>query len=164
MEIEQGIRIQQLKLLRIVAGLLALVVFVSLAPFSCDCRRWVRGIVFSILTRAECAAQHLMIAQARLIASHRGLCIDATRFFHPVEAGDPEESALPSLRRLWVRIKALRARLLDLPRHAHRLLRRVVRAISGQASVCDPEPSEPPMLRGWRLEAVRVERPPDIRV
>ena len=164
MEIEQGIRIQQLKLLRIVAGLLALVVLVSLAPFSCDCRRWVRGMVFSILARAECATHHLTIAQARLIAGQRGLCIDAACFFHPVEAGDPEESALPSLRRLWVRIKALRARLLDLPRHAHRLLRQVMRAISGQASVCDPDPSEPPMLRVWRLEAVRVERPPDIRV
>ena len=161
LEIEHGIRAQRLKLLRIIAGLLTLVVLVSLAPFSCDCRRWVREMVFSVLARAECAARHLVIAQAVRIAGQRGLCVDPACFFHTGKACRLEQEELPSLRGLRLRIKALRARLVDLPRQAHRLLGRVLKAISGQSSVCDPNPSEPSMLCVWQLKAVRVERPPD---
>lgn len=164
LEIEHGIRAQWLKLLRIIAGLLTVVTFVSLVPFSCECRRWVREMVFSVLSRAECAAHHLVIAQARLMAGQQGLSVDPERLFHAAATRRSPVAALPTVRGLWVRLRALRALLLDLPRHGDRLLRRALRRLSEQPKTRGFTPIEPPMLRVWRLAAVRVERPPDRRL
>jgi len=163
--IEQGIKTQRLKLLRMIAGLLSVVVFVSLVPFSCECRRWVRGMVFSVLSRAECAAQNLVIAQAAVIARQCGLRVDFERVLRGATSQSPEglvsEMDVPSLRALRLRLVALRAVLLNLPRCAKRLLRRAMRGRSGKTSTPPPPAIDALMLCDWCLEGGRIDRPPD---
>jgi hypothetical protein len=69
--------IQRQKLLRLVAGLLVAVAFVSAGPFSCAVAAWVSSVVSSVLSRAEAAAQCLVIVQARIIAARTGSAVNA---------------------------------------------------------------------------------------
>ena len=162
MEIEQGIGTQRLKLLRMIAGLLMVIVFMSAAPFSSDCRRWFRGFIFSVLTRAEAAAQSLVIAQAIVLAHRRELSFTP---FMPLDiAQKPDLNAsrsvdpLPTLVSLSHRLRALRGVLMNLTRHGLRLLQRMSGAISSQR---DSKPAAAPnLLLVWQLALKRVERPP----
>jgi hypothetical protein len=62
-------------------------------------------------------------------------------------------------------MRALRAVLRDLPRHALRLLRRVEKR--ARRALCSVRPSQcaasnrSVLLDDWRLPASRIERPPD---
>ena len=161
MEIEHGIATQRLRLLRLLAGLLVAVAFLSAAPFSTAYRQWLRGFVFSVLTRAEAAAQCLVIAQARILAYQRGVNFEPAQCLHAV--GPASDEKMPTLAALRRRISALRAVLNNLPRHGMRLLRRM-RGICVEGSgktrlgfiwdVCDG-------LGAWRMGADPIERPPD---
>jgi len=125
-DIERALETQRLRLLRMVAGLVVLVGFLSAHPVSRGFSIWTCRFVGSILSRAEAAARYLVIAQARML-------------------------------------KALRAILMDLPRHALRLLRRIEK----QSRVDTHQPSPYPDTRlstschDWRLAGNRIDRPPD---
>jgi len=164
LSVEQGIAIQRLRLLRLVAGLLLSIAVLSVAPFSMNCRRHVRGWVFSFLTRAESAAQALVIAQAAVVARRRGLRFASQSFFgsgeKPVAEPALSDELLPSFGALRQRLRALRALLENLPRRGLRLLRRVIGERAGQGDeravfYCDPP------LHAFRLATDPIERPPD---
>lgn len=164
MEIEQGISTQRLRLSRLVTGLLLVVAFSSAAPFSCAYRVWLRRALLSILTRAEYAAQCLVIVQARVLAVQAGVCdrnalIAAAREDLRNFAFSPDED-LPSFRALRRRLKALQAVLADLPRYGLRLLRRLLGAGTGSGRgrfvICTRE--RPCALR---LGGDVLDRPPD---
>jgi len=50
-DMERALETQRLKLLRVLAGLVLAVAFVSGAPLSRDFSRWARGVVASVLSR-----------------------------------------------------------------------------------------------------------------
>ena len=162
--IEQEIATQRLRLSRLVAGLLLAVVFVAAAPFSSAYRVWVREAVLSILTRAEYAAQCLVLVQARVLAAQAGVCaqaalLDAARK-DMRNALRSSETTLPSFHALRLRLKALQAVLRDLPRHGLRLLRRLLGA--GRASERGHfVPSREDRTGALRLGGDVIERPPD---
>ena len=72
----------------------------------------------TFLSRADLAARCLVIAQARMIAIRKGSDLDFSRFSDDLTRapGSPEADLSPSDCR--ARLKALRAVLMDLPRHA----------------------------------------------
>ena len=164
MEIEQGISTQRLRLSRLVTGLLVVVAFLSAAPFSCAYRTWLRRALLSILTRAEYAAQCLVMVQARILAVQAGVRDRNTLFAAAREhlhnlASSPEED-LPSFRALRRRLRELQAVLANLPRYALRLLRRLLGAGTGSGRgrfvVCtEMRP------RALRLGGDVLDRPPD---
>ncbi len=167
MQIEQGIATQRLRLFRLVTGLLLAVAFVSTVPFSCACRRWFCVTVQSILMRAECAAQNLVIAQAVVLACRSDVPLAPRALFPalgvPRDHVFPSVDAVYSLPMLQRRLKVLRALLSDLPRHGLRLLRRALakrlkpanRSGSGGAFRAYRA------MAAWGLVADPIERPPD---
>jgi len=162
LKIERGIATERLKLLRLTAGLLLAVVFISAAPFSSACRRHLQDMVFSILTRAEAAVQFLIIAQARVIADGRGLAFDGMHFLQ--SAAEPKQDsgeALPTLAALRRRLNALRAVLKNLRRHGLRLLRRVNGTRAGCGDDVKPLPRRRGPLRVWPSLTDPIDRPPD---
>lgn len=165
MDLERTIETQRLKLLRIVAGLVVLVGFLSVGPISRGFSISLRGFVGSILSRAEAAAQYLVIGQARLIIAGSSNDGDQNRFSETlarVLVADETDVSLPECRE---RLKALRAVLMDLPRHAARLLRRIEKRMRRTAGAdrISPHPVErlSASLRDWHLATIRIERPPD---
>jgi hypothetical protein len=133
-----------------VAGLLALVGFVSVAPFSRGFTGSICQFVASILSRAEAAAQLLVIAQARRMGAGAGIDTDRR---------------LISLAMCRRRLKALRSVLMDLPRCSLRLLRRIEKR--ARRALCADRPLHGFQARladtlcAWRLAPSRIERPPD---
>ena len=161
MDFEQAIETQRLRLLRFLAGLAVAVGFLSVGPVSRGFSVWACDYISSILSRAELAARCLVIAQARMIAKSNDAC-DFTRFSDAFDA--PEAGQSPSDCR--ARFKVLRAVLMDLPRHARGLLRRIEkqsrRALCMDRTTPCPEMRRSASLRTWRLAGPRIERPPDI--
>ncbi len=167
MDIEQTLETQRHRLLRIVAGLVVLVGVLAVGPVSRRFSDWTLGFVGSVLSRAEAAARYLLITQACLIISRNGLDLDRRRipeFLAPVVIVDDDGTDI-SLTNCQGRLRALRAVLMDLPRYAGRLLRRmekqVRRTTSGDQASPRPEQNQSALLGRWRLAAKRVERPPD---
>ena len=165
MDLERAIDTQRFRLLRIIAGLLVAVGFLSVGPVSRGFSVWVGEYVSSILSRAELAARYLVVAQARLMAARSGFEVDRRRLLESVtsDALACERDVSPcDLRR---RLRALQALLLDLPRDALLLLRRIGKQGRRGRCVVRPLPRtdtrRSASLRAWRLTGNRVERPPD---
>ena len=166
MDLERACETQRLKLLRFLAGLLAALAFVSVAPFSSALSRFVGGAILSLLPRAEMAGRCLVIVQARLIAARIGLRIDhdqVSDYFTRIGSEGDDSVALSALRD---RLEALRALLEDLPRHGLRLLRRIEKRARRSKrrvprSMPRPDTVSFGVFGAWRLVATRIERPPD---
>lgn len=168
MDLERACETQRLKLLRFLAGLLAALAFVSVAPCSSVLSRFVGGAILSLLPRVEMAGRCLVIVQARLIAARIGLRIDHDRVADYFTQNGSEGGGSVSLSTLRDRLEALRALLEDLPRHGLRLLSRIKkRARRSQRRVPPSMPRADTVSFGlfgaWRLVATRIERPPDKR-
>ncbi len=165
MDIERTLETQRLKLLRMVAGLVVSLGFMALGPVSRGFSNWVARYVGSILSRAELAVRFMLITQACLMVARRGMDIDRRQisaFLDPVLwTGETELS----LSECHARLRAVRGVLLDLPRHAMRLLRRIKKRLRrGECSdPISPCPSHGLSISfsGWRLAENRIERPPD---
>jgi len=163
-ELERAIQAQRHRLLRVLAGLLAVVAFVSIGPFSRDFVRWVDGGVASVLSRAELAAQYLIVAQARIIAARIGSDVDRDHLLKCALRRTAREGEV-SLSHLRRRIRILRAMLADLPRSGMRLLRRAEKALrrEDQPTPCpDILISDGPSA--WQSGDVRIARPPDKQI
>jgi len=78
------------------------------------------------------------------------------------------EGAEVSVSECRARLKVLRGVLMDLPRHALRLLRRIEKQIRRAIGADQPSPgwaeALPASLCHWRLPGNRIERPPDHRL
>ena len=165
MDFEQAINTQRLRLLRMVAGLLALVGFVSVAPFSRGFTGSICQFVASILSRAEAAAQLLVIAQARRMGAGAGIDTDRRLISERLARAHAAEDADISLAMCRRRLKALRSVLMDLPRCSLRLLRRIEKR--ARRALCADRPLHGFQARladtlcAWRLAPSRIERPPD---
>jgi len=164
--IEQAIETQRLRLLRLVAGLFAVVGFLSVGSVSRSFSIWACGFVDTILSRAELATRYLVIVQARRLAKRYSANSDINRLLARLEcASDAPETEL-SVANCRARLKALQAVLIDLPRHALRLLRRI-----GKQSLRDGFADQRVPRRSgcvstdlcdmWLVD--RIERPPDIK-
>ena len=164
MDFEEIIETQRLRLLRLVAGLVVLVGFLSLGPVSRGFSVWSCHFVGSILSRAEAAGRYLVIAQARMIVAREGVAIDRSAFEDALARVVPVDSAESSLSECRGRLMALRALLLNLPRYARHLLRQIARRTrSSDQPALRPAARCSVTLRDWRLAAARIERPPDRR-
>ena len=160
---ERAIETQRLRLLRLVAGLLVAIGFLSVGPVSRGFSAWACGYVGSVLSRVEAAVGYLVIAQARGMAARLGKNVDRSCFFMSAK---PEFSACEadaSVLDMRQRLCALRAVLTDLPRHALRLLRRIEKASQGEVSADRrlPRPDTGLSRHTGRRAAYRIERPPD---
>jgi len=157
---QRTLETQRLKLLRFLTGLLLVVRFVSIRPFSSDFADWIREVTLSALGRAELAVRYLVIAQAKLIAAHAGKEVDPEQLLDcaVIEFATNDESFLA----VQTRLESLVALLADLPRHGLRLLRKIQRLIR---RLLEPETSISVALFSkalfeWLVED-RIERPPD---
>ena len=145
MDLERGIETQRLRLLRILAGLVVLLGFLSVGPVSRGFSGAVCGFVGSVLSRAEAAARYLVIAQARLIVARRGMDWDRSRFSDArarIFVADETDVSLAECR---ARLSALRAILTNLSRHALRVIRRIEKRMRGAdcPDRLSPRPAEP---------------------
>ena len=164
MDIERALETQRLRLLRVIAGLVVLLGFLSVGPVSRGFSVWVCGFVGPVLARAEAAARYLVIAHAYRMAGRSGFDLDRRQisesFAGAFVTDDPDVSLLECQRRL----KALRAVLMDLPLHALRLLRRIEkqrrRAMRADQASPDMDADISESLCQWRLAGNRIERPP----
>jgi len=160
-DMERAIETQRLRLLRLVAGLFVALGFLSVGPVSRGFLVWVCGFVDSVLSRAEVAARYLMIAQAKQMGGEvdRGRLSEI--FTHDF---DRPETGI-SVADCRARLRALKAVLTDLPRHALRLLRRITNQSQREVSADQPLPRPGEWLierlQNWRLARIRIERPPD---
>ena len=165
MDMERAIETQRLRLLRLLAGLLVAIGFLSVGPVSRGFSDWACGFVGSVLSRAEAAARCLVIAQARLIAERMGSGIDRSLFSMPAIHDFSDSDTDVSLSDLHRRLCALRALLSNLPRHALRLLRRIEKRKQGGALTDRRlprfDPSISAALHPARRAGNRIERPPD---
>ena len=165
MDIERTLETQRFKLLRIIAGLAVVLEVLALAPVSRWFSEWTLGIVGSFLSRAEAAARCLLLTRVYLIARQNDLEIDREQIADALDAALIVDGPDISLAECRHRLKRLRAVLMDLPRHALRLLHRIAKRCRRNTrsdrtfSRPDLRPSTP--LRAWRQAALRVERPPD---
>lgn len=159
MDLERALETQRVRLLRLLTGWFAVVALLSGGPFALPLPRWVRAFLSEMLTRAEYAAQCLVLVSAGLQAKGErggaGLRVSAPPLQqHQSGAGVPTTVAL--IRRM----KALRRLLQDLPRRGRRLLRirRAVSRVVGAVSFA-PEDRAAGSARQWI--APGEERPPD---
>ena len=165
MDREQAIETQRRRLLRLVAGLIAAVGFLSVGPVSRSFSVWACGFVGSILSRTEAAVRYLVIAEARGMMAGRGVAFDCSSFTESLSRASDEPEAHPSFADCRARLRALQAVLTDLPRHALRLVRRIEK--QNRRAVCADRPLSRPdallsaFLCTWRLAENRTERPPD---
>jgi len=164
-DVERTLETQQLKLLRIIAGLAVVLGVLAVGPVSRWFSEWTLGFVGSVLSRAEAAARYLFMTQAYLILRERGVDLDRNQISEALGAElivDAPDVSLPECRR---RLKTLRALLMDLPRHALHLLRRIEkryrRAPRSDQNLSRTDMRRSSPLNAWRKTALRVERPPD---
>lgn len=163
MELKRTLETQRLRLLRFVAGLLVLIGFLALGPISRGFSARLCGYVGSLLSQVDAAARCLVVAQACLIASRRGMTLDRGRLA-AFAAGRMVEDADISPAECRRRLVALCRVLLDLPRHALRLLHRIEKQARRTGRVRSwpcPTRAAPANPRAWRHAAPRIERPPD---
>lgn len=166
MDFEQALETQRHRLLRIIAGLVVLLGFLSAAPISRNFSVWVCGFVGSVLARAELAARYLVIAQAYRMAARSGFKGDRDQIRASLNHAVKHDEADMSPSACRRRIKVLRAMLMDLPRQAHRLLRRVEKQCrrKGRKDRSAPRPDTTPSgsLHETRRAKTRIERPPRV--
>lgn len=158
-DLERSLETQRVRLLRLLAGWIAVLGVLSFGPVAIPSPRWVRAFFDRLLIRAELAAQFLVRATA-LTQATSGLVATA-----PLEiARDPQAFEVPSAQALFARIEALRDILENLPRTARRSLR--ARNLVGAAidfsapPCCAPAPGQLATV-GADWTPPRVERPPD---
>jgi len=162
-DIEQTLETQRLRLLRIVTGLFLLVEVLAVGPVSRRFSDWTFGFVGSVLSRSEAATRYLLITQTCLMVDSCGLGVTRSQITLsrlPEWDFDDVSVALPDFRQ---RLRALRAALLNLPRHALRVLRRIAKQMRRTP---DKEPPHVHLcvtapLSRWRQVPNRIERPPD---
>jgi len=146
-------------------GLIFLVGVLAIGPVSRRFVEWNLGFVGSLLSRIEAAAKYLVIAQARLMVFRHALDIDHSRFSDALARVVVVDEPNVSLAESRARLMRVRAMLLDLPRHAARLIRWVQKQIRctgdmNRVLLCGDQGTSAPCQR-WRLAAPRIERPPD---
>ena len=165
MDFERTRETQRLKLLRIVAGLVVVVGFLSVGPVSRGFSIWVRELVGAILTRAEAAARCLVIAQAGSMLARSGTDMDRNVFSENLARVFTLDETEVSLTDFGQRLETLRAVLMNLPRHAARLIHRIQkhmrRATRAVRVSVDPKLCVCAALEGWLKPGTRIERPPD---
>ena len=166
LEMERALETQRVKLLRLLAGWVAVVEIVSMGPLQIELPHWMRSFLASLLTRAEFATQNLVFVSACL-AVKRG-SRDSMRpgpTVPPVSSQRDESDAVPSTKALLHRMQVLRALLRDLPRHGFRLTRRAARkapTAKGFRSVRDGLRASASWGLSEEIAAPgRVARPPD---
>jgi len=168
-DFQQAIETQRHRLLRIVTGLVVMARVWSVAPVADGVFVWLREFIDSVLSRAELAAQNLVIAEAGLMATRLGSDVDRRRFFAAPLSDVTQPETIVSLPDLQARLKALQALLHDLPRHGLRLLRRAekrARRTLRPSPATQNAPSSAVSIftiGAERLPMNRVERPPDKR-
>jgi len=129
MDLERALETQRLRLLRVVAGWIAVLRFLSGAPFSVPCS--LRQFFASLVIRAELAAQYLVTVSVRLQGGNS-----------QARTGPKPDRALggddvPSVEDLMRRMAALCDLLENLPRAARRLIRA---SDKGKRSQARPRP------------------------
>jgi len=157
-ETERALETQRAKLLRLLAGWLALVGLMSGGPLRIEVPRWLRVFLVSLVTRAELAAQSLVVVAACVAARNGGRALELHPASLPFKRLVSPVDDVPSTQELLRRMTALRALLENLPRHGMRLLRRA-RQKTGRSMwwiVCEAAIS-PHLV----LADSRIERPPD---
>ena len=163
MEMERALETQRLALLRLLAGLAAALRLVAFAPAVSLMPRWVQSYVASLLERLESAAHSLVIVTACGVLRRQGMRSMGGLSFPPLPVRALTEDA-SSCAALLRQINQLRAVLEDLPRHAKRMIRRMLRPKA--------KPRVPSVYRdvcaGILVVAdapivERIERPPDKR-
>ena len=163
MNLERALEAQRVKLLRLLTGWFAVVALLSGGPFALPLPRWVRAFLRDMLTRAEYAAQCLVLVSARLQAGDRGVAVqNAPVSFLPLLSVQPVED-VPSTQILLCRMRALRRLLETLPRHGRRLLRsaRPKKVAGPSAFWRHPKRGFAAMVAVPQWIAPEVERPPD---
>ena len=170
MDLGRAVDTQRDALLRLLARLMLVIEVLSCGPFDGKVTRWVCRSLSSVLSRAELAGQYLVIGSARLLVARgvvapEGDWLSAARRDAGVNAGASYEAV--TCDSLLFRMKALKAVLEDLPRHALRLLRRIARA--GRLALADGTSRLAiaaarraiGTFRPERDRAARIDRPPD---
>ena len=164
MDFEQAIETQRLRLLRLVAGLIVLLGFLSVGPVARGFSVSVCRFVGSVLSRAEAAARYLVMAQAHSMVAQSGFHVRQSQLsacFERVFAADESDLSVAECQR---RMRVLRAVLKDLPRSARSLLRQIAKHArrTGRVLPVSPRPEArlPAPLCAWRLAQARIERPP----
>ena len=159
MDLERSLETQRVKLLRLMAGWVAVLGVLTFGPVALPAPRWVRACFDAVLTRAELATQFLVRASA-LMHGADGLMVSPL----VACARKQQDADVPSAQVLFARMEALRDVLTNLPRYARRLLR--VRKQAGEAfDFTEPSRVAPARVRfagrhaDWT--APRIERPPD---
>ena len=162
MNLERTLETQRVRLLRLLAGWIAVLGVLSFGPVALPMPRWVRAFFDRVLIRAELAAQFLMRAIA-LTQATSGLVTQT-----PMARTERRMAVdVPSAQMLLRRMKALRDVLEDLPRYARRLLR--VWNTAGEAIDFSAPPCLIPANGTLAMVSAdwvqpRIERPPDKRM
>lgn len=165
---EQALEIQRLKLLRLLAGWIAVVEWVLVAPFIGGLPHWMRVFLGSVLTRAELAAQQLIFVSA-CVQARPGFALarSGSVAFDASGAEDGSTDEVLATKALVRRMKALHVLLEDLPRQGRRLLRRAAKRRScavadGWRRLGEERFTVAPCgMRDKALPTRRIERPPD---
>ena len=165
MDFERTLEIQRLRLLRLVAGLLVAVGFLSALPVSRSFSARSCQFIGSVLSRAEAAARCLVIVQARMIAAQSGRTIDRRSLSDSINRALAMNETDGTVFTCQRRLKALRAMVSDLPRHALRLLHRIDKHQRRTGRTCGVSPRPDLILAAalsdLRLADGRIERPPE---
>jgi len=154
---------QRLRLLRIVAGLFLALGVLAVAPVSQRFSDWTLGFVGSVLSRIELAVRYMVVTQACLMLDRCGLDVARSQIAMPFVPDSELDTAGVSACECRRRLRAMRSVLMDLPRHALRLLRRIARQMTCMNKECcrSFEVDLPLPPHHWRLGSRRIERPPD---
>jgi len=168
---ERALETQRVKLLRLLAGWVAVVEVLSLGPLQIELPRWVRSFFVSILTRAEFAAQSLVFVSACLSRKNgsRGSVREGSAASREMPRAVPIGCAddVPSTKALLHRMNALRALLRGLRRHRFRLTQRRAVGRNPRSVGCSRSLRDrwimlaPWPVRDARVIQPKVERPPD---
>jgi len=164
-DFETALETQRLRLLRLVAGLIVLLGVLSVGPVSRGFSSWTCHFVGSILSRAEAAARYLVIAHAHRMVARSGLDVERSQISGTLASSFAADDAVVSVSECLRRLTVLRGVLMDLPRAALRLLRRIEkqgrRAMQTHRPPFCADTDFSASLRDWRLAGTRIERPPD---
>ncbi len=163
---ERALEVQRHRLLRVLAGLVLAVRFLSAGPVSHAFSRWAREVLSSVLSRAELAAQYLVVVQARLIAERSGEPVDLQRMIDIAHSNSASVVSKDTICGLRQRLLAVQTLLNDLPRRGQRLFRRsegAIRQVVSEALSLLCLETQPSLDTAWRIAPARVERPPDKR-
>jgi len=129
-DFERTLETQRLRLLRLVAGLVLLIGFLSVGPVSRGFSVAICRYVGSVLSRAEMAARYLVIAQAHRMVALGAFQGQRSQISESLAHAFVKTHADVSPSECQRRLKALRALLLDLPaRDARICLRRTRRRL-----------------------------------